>query len=289
MRQIFYDDNLQRDMARDGYIVTRLLDGDEAAQLLVGMKELVSRQHYTTGGASDYLTPFNLSAASGDVAYKRSVVELVEREIAPRLQRLLVNYRLWWQSFFIKPAGSPELDVHCDWTLTDNPQDFALNLWCPLVDVDATNGALQVLKGSHKLLPNIVCPQSPRYFDAYTETVKPLTTAFALKAGEAIIFENSILHWSPPNTTDADRFVIASLCLPEESRPAIYYPAETAAGPGFTMYGLDDETFITHPLSDFGNGSLQAPRSARLHPPLRRPLRRDLHTSGSSPSIWISW
>jgi hypothetical protein len=43
-------------------------------------------------------------------------------------------------------------------------------------------------------------------------------------------------------------------------RPAFYYPTDTANGPAFAVYDIDNEVFITHSMNDFHNGNIRAPR-----------------------------
>ena len=259
MKQIFFADERQNDLARKGYAVVPLLARDEAAQLILEIDELL-RGYDFTAESQFYFYPNHISFLSSDAAYKRRVAELVERVVAPRLNRFLADYRAWGQSFYIKPPGGPEIALHNDWTFAPNLQIYALNLWCPLVDVDETNGALQVVAGSHKLWPNINGPGVTPYFGEFAATSKKLARPVPLRAGEALIFENSILHGSTPNNSTITRYAITSLCLPKEVRPALYYPVNAANGPVFEVYEVDNEVFITHSSADFLSGNIRAPR-----------------------------
>ncbi len=259
MRQIFFDDELQQDLVQKGYAVVPLLARDEAAQLIPEIDEILRGYDFTDESRFQYY-PNHVSFLSSNVAYKRRVVELVERVMALRLSRFVADYRTWAQSFYIKPPGGPEIALHKDWTFAPDRRTFALNLWCPLVDVDETNGALQVVAGSHKLLPNIHGPGVTPYYGDFAANIKKLARPVPLRAGEALLFENSILHGSTPNHSTATRYAIISLCLPKEIRPAIYYPVDSANGPAFEVYDIDNEVFITHSSADFLHGNIRAPR-----------------------------
>ena len=111
MRQIFFDDELQQDLVQKGYAVVPLLARDEAAQLIPEIDEILRGYDFTDESRFQYY-PNHVSFLSSNVAYKRRVVELVERVMALRLSRFVADYRTWAQSFYIKPPGGPVKDRH---------------------------------------------------------------------------------------------------------------------------------------------------------------------------------
>ncbi len=93
---------------------------------------------------------------------------------AKRCDHVLTGYRLLTGGLLVKPAGAAPLSMHRDWTMLPDGDQAALNVWCPLIDVDEGNGALALLPGSHRRVPNIeaahVRPFFADYGDLLTET-----------------------------------------------------------------------------------------------------------------------
>src|SRR5947209_6647263 len=95
------------------------------------------------------------------------------------------------------------------------------NAWGPLVDVDDESGNLALLPGSHRL-GNIETGGVPRFYEPYGEQLKPLCASFPLKAGEAVLFDNRVLHWSHPNAGSEARPVLRTVAAPADSRRGVY-------------------------------------------------------------------
>ena len=63
----------------------------------------------------------------------------------------------------------------------------------------------------------------------YENEIKELLTPVNIKAGEALVFDDSILHYSPRNNTDQDRIAIQCNIVPvgadvfyHEFKPGIF-------------------------------------------------------------------
>ena len=90
-----------------------------------------------------------------------------------------------------------------------------VSAWIALDDADRSNGCLKVIPGSHKwgLIPHEKFQERIGFDHRVPEsTINSLCRKFGtpidvpLKAGEAIIFSDLLLHCSNPNTTGKDRF-----------------------------------------------------------------------------------
>ena len=92
-------------------------------------------------------------------------------------------------------------------TLLDESVYTGFNIWCPLVDLHPDNGPLYVLPGSHRIVPTLRGSTIPAIYEETHEEILSLMTPVYIKAGTAIIFDQSIIHASPPNHSNQLRVV----------------------------------------------------------------------------------
>ena len=77
----------------------------------------------------------------------------------------------------------------------------------PLIDLNDNNGAIEVLPGSHRLYPTYRGSTIQGIYEEVSEEIKPYLKTLYLKAGEAVFFDQSIIHFSKANLSDKVRIV----------------------------------------------------------------------------------
>ena len=120
-----------------------------------------------------------------DLAYKLKVRDTIKQIISDAFEENFINYRALSQQFIIKKQGSETtFPIHQDWAIVDEEKYFSLNIWIPLHDVDERNGAMWIVKGSHKIGNTIrgAGILFPNY-QPYLDELKPYMTSFNMKAG----------------------------------------------------------------------------------------------------------
>lgn len=128
--------------------------------------------------------------------------------LRPKLASILRGESIVGATFLRKsPGRRGEISLHQDWTLVDERTTCSMNLWCPLVDVDRTNGALEVLPGSHLWFPAFRSPQLPSAQIPFSFEIEPLLLPLSLSAGEAVFYDHRLFHGSRANLSDGDRVV----------------------------------------------------------------------------------
>src|SRR5690606_4475441 len=129
-----------------------------------------------------------------------------------------------------------------NWPVTDDIRDTTLTLWCPLGDVGPENGTICVVPGSHKVVPDIYTVSASKYFeDFFDELVEDWLEPISLRAGECLLFDDSLLHWSDVNTSDASRWSAQLVFMPAEKVPVAYYFDADHDPPRFELYEVDPE------------------------------------------------
>lgn len=146
-------------------------------------------------------------------------------------------------AFYPKPPGARGLALHADTTyLAVDPPDLA-GIMVAVDDADAANGALSVVRGSHRLPAAQTRPIPTDDFIFPEEHIQPAeteTVMVELKAGDVLLFHGGALHCSMPNRT-TDRWRRAFIChyvsaavrsTPDEFNPAFRATGEEIPAPG---------------------------------------------------------
>ena len=132
--------------------------------------------------------------------------------------------------FYFKPPGARGQALHQDNTFLRADPETCLAAWIAIDDVDADNGGLAVVPGSHKT--ELVCPEPADLAESFTNAEVPIPAGLRkvqtkMKAGDVLFFHGSVVHGSRPNSS-ADRFRRALIFhyIPEDSTEiaAFYNP-----------------------------------------------------------------
>jgi hypothetical protein len=256
MKRILVDPARQEELYRNGYTAVRLLSADEAASLLAQLTatRLDGDFENRNGGPN---SSYHASVLDPDLHYKRQVNDIVRDAFGPPLAKILDGYRVATSGFLAKPAGGGAVGLHRDWTMTASVDDICLNIWCPLVDVDDTNGTLRLLAGSHRLVPNIEAPYVPFCFQPYAVELLQRATPVPLKAGEALIFDTSILHGSRVNMSERLRPVAVSLWVPQDATLVFHRLDRTSGGTRLEQFDMEEDGYVEHTAQDFFGGTIR--------------------------------
>lgn len=223
MRPIFRDDAYQDHLDRFGWVKFPFLSDAEVNELLVRSREIVPTF------AEGFKATFHMSPE-----VKAAVADTIKSAFAPRIANLLLgDYRTISTTLFSKKGiGKGEIPMHQHISYTDEANGVsAYTVWVPLVDTDESNGNLHVVSGTHRLrkFPRAVYLTSDDldyYSPACWRLFEERSQAVPMKAGEALVFENSLLHGSPPSRTDDMRIVAAAVIVPIEAETFMYSRAE---------------------------------------------------------------
>ncbi|QAY78743.1 phytanoyl-CoA dioxygenase family protein [Sphingosinicella sp. BN140058] len=225
------------DFYRLGYVVAPLLTPREVAETR-GALAAAMQSHEMSGRSEDDLRQGHISYYNDNGAYQEDVAALVRAALAPALPRIVSGYRVSAGGAFVKPPGGGEMGVHCDYRATNDPDAVTFTIWCALDDADEENGALCMLPGSHKVEGQIIGPGVSPYFEAYPDRIKPRSRPVPVRAGEALLFQTGMIHWSLPNHSDRPRPAIHAIALPEQAPHVIYMPRGDAPPTSFEILDL---------------------------------------------------
>jgi len=149
---------------------------------------------------------------TGDNDYKDKASAEIVKTFYRAYETLFENYTPFGGSFLYKvPGENSELAIHQDWTIVDENNFVALNCWVPLCDVNMENGPIMVVPGSHYDHFNVIrCPTLPFFFTGEDAMLVKEAVPMEVKAGTAVILNQSVIHYSPPNRSSEVRKAITA-------------------------------------------------------------------------------
>lgn len=202
-KRIFKNDEHQQLFEKQGFFTVPFISEEEVKQL----DELFNSLHPDLPQQG-----FVSGSYSSDFSYKKKASDEVVKIFTKHYERLFTNYQPFGAAFLFKmPSQSSELAIHQDWTIVDEEKFVALNCWVPLTDVNENNGALQVVPGSHyDSFKTLRAPTLPFFFSGNDDIVIKESVPMCVKAGEAVILNQSVIHYSPPNRSDKIRKAITA-------------------------------------------------------------------------------
>ena len=248
MLKVFKDQTLQDAFEKDGFVVVPFYNEKEIQELT----DLYHRMHPQDEKG------FFPSTFSKDKKY-RAVADTEIRRICNRgIETYLEDIKVICGSFIVKSPG-PEsaMCIHQDMTLVDESKFTGINIWVPLIDLTPLNGAIQVLPGSHRIYPTYRGSTIPGIYETVGEEIKPYLKTLYLKAGEAVFFDQSIIHYSDANLSDKVRIVTNTFFTNSSATFFTAYYNQTF-GNKVEVFAQDD-TFMTD-FEQFGDNIMDRPK-----------------------------
>lgn len=219
--RVFNNQALQQKLNHDGFVIVDFLNNHETAALV---------EYYQTSHP-DGVQGFYTSTFSKDVNYRKAVDAFIQSKMKRGLEVYFFDYRVHCGSFIVKAPGEKSvLKMHQDMTLVDESAYTGINIWIPLVDLTHLNGAIEVLPRSHRLFKTYRGASLPDIYDGIEDKVHRVMQPCFLKAGQAIIFDQSIIHYSPANRSNMPRPVINTFITHKNATMQIcYWDKQSAA------------------------------------------------------------
>jgi phytanoyl-CoA dioxygenase PhyH len=208
--RIFVDDELDAAYRQDGYVVVRLMESEQAAEI-----DAAARRHLPR----DLPPHENVTFISYGQPELQWIDDLVGRAVDEALVPLLDDMRRFHPSLIVKPAGERPVPPHVHPIFTLEQAASTVFCWCALEDTDESNGAIQVLPGSHKLFEIMpMYGQVPYFLPCFDQIAERMET-LNLRAGEAVLFDESLIHGSVANPSARNRIALATHCIKRKLQP----------------------------------------------------------------------
>jgi hypothetical protein len=245
---VFVDPSWQREFTRDGVLVVDLLSREELARLRA-VYDRFPEQHRTA---------FSASICSRSADYRRTVHAALGEILEPKLEHLLLHYRIFMCGFLAKQPSQDsagEMPLHQDLSLVDECARPPLSIWCPLVDVDETNGCVEVVRGSHELNRRPRAPGTPFAYPHLEPLIRErYLEPLPMRAGQGLFLHHGTIHSSAANHSSHERPVAAAVFAPNEAG-LVYYHRLRGQSPQLEKFAVDEAFYLRHPLGTRPEGS----------------------------------
>lgn len=214
--QIFKDTQHDQALLENGYAIVPFLNSDQIQRLKDYFYELHPE------------TPKGLyaTAHSPDLEFRKKISDRISEEFKAPCDEWFDDIFQQGGTFIVKGPGQSILDPHQDWNIVDETEFRSFNVWVPLVDVTAENGAVFILEKSHLLMPTFRGPNFPNPMGKIMPEVWKLMVPLEMKAGEALVYDHRLVHGSPRNETETDRLACVFGIKPKDAEMYYYYCRE---------------------------------------------------------------
>ena len=249
MLRVFRDEKNQAEFEKNGFIILPFYNESEINDL----EALYYRLH------PEDEKGFFPSTFSKDKNYRTAADQGIRRICERSIDEYCQDVKVMCGSFIVKSPG-PEsgMCVHQDMSLIDESKYTGINIWVPLCDMTIENGALFVLPGSHRLFPTYRSSSIPEFFAPIMGEVIDYLQPVLIKAGQAVFFDQSIIHFSPPNYSDKIRIVTNTYFAHRDTEFRTYYWNKSEHSKKVEVFAQDD-SFMTN-FEQFGENIRDRPK-----------------------------
>jgi hypothetical protein len=201
---------IKQALADTGYILVDISDNSVIKQL----EELYQNFHHSKpeNGGMFY------SLYSHDISYRKSIHDSIGTALSPLFQQWFSDYKIVINSYIIKhPGPKSEFNLHQDSTGLNEWKYSPLSFWMPLQDTTIENGCMWVIPSSQKLFSPYRGISFKTLFDEHYDLLQPYLIPIEVKKGQALLFDNRIVHLSGENKSNKARAIVMSGIFPIEA------------------------------------------------------------------------
>lgn len=236
--QIFSNAELNKALNRDGYVIVPFFSQEELDGVFQDIQAKTAKLTFN-GNQNDLVeVDYHCTFLDEDTQYRKDVFEAITKLFQPVLAQLQ-DYKFAQANLFNKPSGKGYVAPHQNLTIVDEDKYTSVSIWCPLQDTDKNNGTLFLLPQSHRdrFARYRNADINMKYEQEFDFEDGGKLTPINVKAGEALIFNDAMIHGSPENYSSGNRYVFHALGVPQEAR-VVYCKKDNDR---MKIYGVADD------------------------------------------------
>ena len=242
--QILKNPVLEKTLRQDGITTFDFMNTSE----FLTLKSIVQRLLQECEQDDVHLkTPFLLSAFNNSETWKARIYDQINAFLKDKLADLLNDYEPLVINIFDKAPnmGDSSVAIHQNPSFAQEPQFKSVSLWIPMQDVTKENGTLGVLRGSHDVFDEMRAANMPDVFESVAQQLQEdWFEPLELKEGQAVLLDDSMIHWSYANRSQQNRTAVQLICVPKNTRHIYYYYDETGDKPQMNLYDVTKDFFF---------------------------------------------
>ncbi len=224
MRKTLIDPELEAQFQKDGYVSVPFLSPQEVEELKQYYFNSLEKSGGTLIPADEKVSTkeaitYDFTFIDKNIEYKKEVFAKITDIFKQHGAKYLENYKPIIANFIRKRTNDGEVPMHQNWAFVNEYKCASVSIWCPLVDSNRENGTLEVVPGSHKRFGAVRGPMiRSELKDIENDVIEKYMVPLNTKAGEAVILDDSIVHYSSPNLTEGLRLAIQLILIPSEEK-----------------------------------------------------------------------
>ena len=234
LQQILRDEQLDKKLLEEGYVVIPFLSANEVSSLTNFYYENHPQQ--TEGMYATAHVP--------DISFRMKMNDFIKQNFARTIEETFVNCNPLGGSFIAKGKGTRgTINPHQDWNIVDEEKFRSFNIWVPLVDLNENNGVIKILPRSHVWLKSYRSANINSAYEAVNDLLWQKMIPLFMKRGEALIYDHRLLHASGENFSNELRLAAVYGIIPQEAEMLYYHKADEntvevfESNPEFFLYG----------------------------------------------------
>ncbi len=233
---IFKNEEWNSFFNEQGYVVVDFLPAETVKALTA----------FYNAHPNPFKAEFHTTHFATDKEYKKAAHDTIVELMAPFAKKVLPGHKPVFGNFMVKEAGGNNaMPMHADWAYVDEPENTSVAIWVPLVDTIVENGCLGVIPYSQHISFKIRGPRIQQWqYPVNERLIKEMGKLLPLKAGQAVIYNHRLLHFSPPNNSNSIRVAINLSLVPEGVQMVHYTIPEGSEA--VQKYNVDSSDFFIY-------------------------------------------
>jgi ectoine hydroxylase-related dioxygenase (phytanoyl-CoA dioxygenase family) len=252
---VFRNPELQQQFDADGYIFLKhFLSKNEVEQLKQAYFDLLPESGGAMSGdetdfKSESEITYDFTFIDRNSAYKQKVFDVIHAAFAQHYEPILADYTPIIANFIRKGEDGGEVPLHQNWAFADEIKYSTVSIWVPLVDSSRINGTLEITPGSHKRFGQFRGPMVPWECEKIKEEIiRDYMVPMDAEAGDCVILDDSVVHYSNINRTSGLRLTIQLILVPKATNSIHYHLDRTEAPDEVRILEVDRDFYMKfHP------------------------------------------
>jgi len=254
MRKVFINDQDERFFREYGYVLKDLIPLDTIEYIKKEFTLLKPNDGFAPEQGVHNASSYHCTFLDTNSDYKRKVRQLFSEYLMPHIEKVLNDYRMLNGSFYVKPLGKGRLEIHENWCHLQDLSLTSVTAWIPLTPVTRKNGTLEIISGSHKLVPSISTFGGTHYFHDFEQELEDeFFEPVDMMPGQCIIFDDTLLHYSRDNSATEPRAAIQIEIIPREVQPVLYHVDERNHPGELEMLQVNADFFLSESKVSFAD------------------------------------
>tara|TARA_B110000483_G_C18185310_1_gene538636 strand:- start:53 stop:937 length:885 start_codon:yes stop_codon:yes gene_type:complete len=201
-------------LKKQGYVIVNLFNKDIIEKLKLCYVKQTPKENLNSYTTFEIYNPDIRSAIDNNI----------KSFFSQSLKNVLNDHQLVWGNFMVKAPKAQNMELHADWSYVDEFKFVSMNVWAPLQDTNIKNGTLWVVPNSHKVIKSIRGINLPQYYFKQNDLFKKkYGIPINLKAGQAIIYDHRLIHYSYPNFSSKKRIAATLIVAPSKAELIHYW------------------------------------------------------------------